>query len=66
MRRWLGPAILPQAGVALGMALVAGNAFPTLRDTVLPLVVGSTIVFELAGPPLTRLALIRAGEAAGR
>jgi Kef-type K+ transport system membrane component KefB len=63
MRRWLGPAILPQAGVALGMALVAGNAFPELKDTVLPLVVGSTIVFELGGPALTRLALIRAGEA---
>ena len=63
MRRWLGPAILPQAGVALGMALVAGNAFPQLKDTVLPLVVGSTIVFELAGPALTRLALIRAGDA---
>ena len=65
MRRWLGPAILPQAGVALGMALVAGNAFPALKDTVLPLVVGSTIVFELGGPALTRLALIRAGDAAG-
>ena len=62
-RRWLGPAILPQAGVALGMALVAGNAFPQLKDTVLPLVVGSTIVFELGGPVLTRLALSRAGEA---
>jgi hypothetical protein len=45
------------------MALVAGNAFPALKDTVLPLVVGSTIVFELAGPALTRLALIRAGDA---
>jgi Kef-type K+ transport system membrane component KefB len=65
MRRWLGPAMLPQAGVALGMALVAGNAFPELRGTLLPLVVGSTVVFELAGPPLTRLALIRAGEAYG-
>jgi Kef-type K+ transport system membrane component KefB len=65
MRRWLGPAILPQAGVALGMALVAGNAFPQFKDTVLPLVVASTIVFELAGPPLTRLALIRAGEKDG-
>ena len=47
------------------MALVAGNAFPQLKDTVLPLVVGSTIVFELAGPALTRLALIRAGETGG-
>jgi Kef-type K+ transport system membrane component KefB len=62
LRRWMGVAILPQAGVALGMALVAGNAFPALRDTVLPLVIASTVVFELAGPALTRTALIRAGE----
>jgi Kef-type K+ transport system membrane component KefB len=62
LRRWMGVAILPQAGVALGMALVAGNAFPALRDTVLPLVIASTVVFELTGPALTRLALIRAGE----
>jgi Kef-type K+ transport system membrane component KefB len=65
MRLWLGPAILPQAGVALGMALVAGNAFPELRDSLLPLVIGSTVVFELGGPFLTRLALIKAGDAGG-
>jgi Kef-type K+ transport system membrane component KefB len=63
VRRWMGLAIMPQAGVALGMALVAGNAFPGLRDTILPLVIGSTVVFELAGPALTRLAIVRAGEA---
>ena len=63
VRRWMGLAIMPQAGVALGMALVAGNAFPALRDTILPLVIGSTVVFELAGPALTRLAIVRAGEA---
>ena len=63
VRRWMGLAIMPQAGVALGMALVAGNAFPELRDTILPLVIGSTVVFELIGPALTRLAIVRAGEA---
>ncbi len=63
VRRWIGLAIMPQAGVALGMALVAGNAFPDLRDVILPLVIGSTVVFELGGPALTRLAVIRAGDA---
>jgi len=67
IRRWMGAAIMPQAGVALGMALVAGNTFPALKETILPLVVGSTVVFELLGPVLTRMALIRSGEtAAGR
>ena len=59
---WMGAAILPQAGVALGMALVAGNAFPELQSTILPIVIGATVVFELLGPLFTRWALIRAGE----
>lgn len=63
IRRWMGLAIMPQAGVALGMALVASNALPNLGTAVLPLVVGSTVVFELIGPIMTRAALIRAGEA---
>lgn len=61
-RRWIGPALLPQAGVALGMALLAAERFPALGAQLLPLVVASTVVFELAGPPLTRLALLRTGD----
>jgi len=64
-RRWMGLALLPQAGVANGMALVAGNAFPALRDTLLAVTVLATIVFELCGPFATRLALRLAGETEG-
>jgi Kef-type K+ transport system membrane component KefB len=58
-RRWMGLALMPQAGVALGMALVATQRFPDLADTLLPVVIGGTVVFEIAGPMCTRLALIR-------
>jgi len=58
-RRWMGLALMPQAGVALGMALVATQRFPDLADTLLPVVIGGTLVFEIAGPMCTRLALIR-------
>jgi len=63
MQRWMGAALLPQAGVALGMALLATQHFPALRDVVLPVVIGSTVVFELAGPVVTRHALVAVGEA---
>lgn len=63
IKKYMGMAITPQAGVALGMALVAGNHFPELKDTFIPLVIGTTVVFELTGPVFTRLAVIRAGEA---
>lgn len=56
-RSWMGPALLPQAGVAIGMALVAANQFPEYRQVVLSVVISSTVFFELIGPPITRLAL---------
>ena len=56
--------MMPQAGVALGMALIAVARFPQYRETILPLVVASTVFFELTGPVLTRFALQRAGEIA--
>lgn len=63
-RWWMGLAMLPQAGVALGMALVAMQRLPSLGEIILPVVVGATVIFELIGPVLTRLALHRVGEAA--
>jgi Kef-type K+ transport system membrane component KefB len=61
--RWLGLAVLPQAGIALGLALVAAQAFPALEHLILPTVLASTVVFELIGPLGTRFALRRVGEA---
>lgn len=61
--RWMGLAMLPHAGVPIGMALLATQQFPELKNAILAVILGSTIVFELLGPPLTRLLLIRSGEA---
>jgi len=54
--------LLPQAGVALGLALLAFERFPELGKTILPLVVGTTIIFEIIGPPITRFHLQKAEE----
>ena len=56
----LGITLLPQAGVALGMALTA----QTLVDgtMVRNVVLFSVLVYELVGPALTKRALIAAGE----
>jgi len=62
-RRWMGVALMPQAGVALGMALLAVESFPEYEHVILPVVLGSTVVFELAGPIATRWALERTGDA---
>ena len=62
-RRWIGFALVPQAGVALGMALVAAQHFPGLGEALLAATIGTTIVFEIFGPILTQAALRRVGEA---
>jgi Kef-type K+ transport system membrane component KefB len=59
-RHWMGLALLPQAGVAIGMALVASTQFPDYRNTLLTIVIGSTVFFEIVGPMFTRIALRRA------
>ena len=56
-RTWMGWALLPQAGVAIGMALVASSMFPEYRQTLLTIVISSTIFFEIVGPVFTRIAL---------
>ncbi|WP_206081104.1 cation:proton antiporter [Marinobacter orientalis] len=55
--RDIGLALTPQAGVAIGMALLAAERFPDFRDSILPVVVASTIVFELTGPVLVKRVL---------
>jgi len=59
-RCWMGFALLPQAGVAMGMALVASNQFTEYRQVLLTIVISSTVFFEIVGPVFTRAALRRA------
>lgn len=56
-RHAYGPALLPQAGVAVGMALVAAEAIPEWGATIMTLTVAATVIFEIIGPPVTLLAL---------
>jgi Kef-type K+ transport system membrane component KefB len=53
----IGLALTPQAGVAIGMALLFGERFPEYQHLVLPVVVSSTVLFELLGPLLVRRVL---------
>lgn len=62
VRRWMGLALLPQAGLAIGMALLASLQFPEFQDVILSVVLGSTVVFELLGPVITRRILVQVGD----
>ena len=56
----LGITLLPQAGVALGMAITAA----TLPDgsMIRNVVLFAVLIYELVGPALTKMSLTRAGE----
>ncbi len=56
-RNWIGTALLPQAGVAIGMALIAAREFPELGPSILAIALTGTVLFELLGPLSTRIAL---------
>lgn len=58
----VGWCLLPQAGVALGLGLLAAERFPELGGAILSLLVGTTFLFEVAGPIAARVSLKRAGE----
>jgi PTS system fructose-specific IIC component len=70
VRQYLGMALLPQAGLAIGLVLILRDD-PRLQDRLpmldLLLAVVLTVVTlnEIAGPILTRHALMRSGDAGG-
>jgi Kef-type K+ transport system membrane component KefB len=63
VQRYLGPALLAQAGLAIGLLLTVNQRFPDLAPTVTTVVLAAVAVFELVGPVSARLALTRSGEA---
>lgn len=64
VRRYLGLALLPQAGVAVGLMLVVHEdpAFADIRELFLAIGLTVVTVHEIIGPLLTRHALARSGD----
>ncbi|SCX96254.1 cation:proton antiporter [Alkaliphilus peptidifermentans] len=56
-KRNLGRALTPQAGVAIGLAIIAEQKTIFAPDTIMPVVLTAVVVFELIGPILVRKAL---------
>ena len=59
--KYLGVTLLPQAGVALGMALKAHELGPE-GDMVANITLFAVLMYELLGPMLTKIALTKAGD----
>lgn len=62
VQRYLGLTLIPQEGVAIGLATIAMSIDPTHGETIKTVVLCGIVVFELLGPMITKFALKRAGE----
>ncbi len=62
VQKYLGITLLPQAGVALGMASQVGAKMGELGATLRSIVLFGVLVYELLGPTFTKIALTRAGD----
>lgn len=61
-RKYLGFAMLAQAGLAIGLVLITEQRFPDLAPALTAIVLSAVAVFEILGPLCTRFALARSGE----
>ena len=62
--KYLGITLLPQAGVAIGMAQTVGAEpmLASVSQSIVTVVLCATLVYEIVGPLLTKICLKKAGE----
>ncbi len=60
--KYLGPTLMPQAGVALGLILVAEAIVPQYGAQIRTVILCSTFIYSILGPSVAKWALTKAGE----
>ncbi len=60
--KYLAWGLVPQAGVALGVALSAKSLYPAYGAMIFTTITATTVVYELIGPLCTKYGLQKAGE----
>lgn len=60
--KYLGVTLLPQAGVALGMAMKAQSELGATGAIISNVTLFAVLVYELVGPLMTKIALTKAGD----
>jgi len=64
IKRYTAFGLLPQGGIVIGLALMVKSYkdFEPLSDVLIATVIGATVIHELLGPVMARMALKKAGE----
>lgn len=62
VRRWLGPALIPQAGVAIGLTVVAQQVVPQYAEVVRAVVLCGTLIYGACGPGCRKMDAAEGGR----
>ena len=62
VKKYLGLALLPKAGVTIGLGLLAQSTFPAFGDLIYNGILASVIINEIIAPPMVKYAIFKAGE----
>ncbi len=62
VKKYLGFGLVPQAGVAIGLTIVADSIVPQYAATIKAVILSATFIYELVGPSITKASLKAAGE----
>lgn len=63
VQKYLGFALIPQAGVAIGLSMVAERVMPGETGLAIKtIILGATVIYELVGPVIAKMAMTKAGE----
>lgn len=61
--KYLGYSLMPQAGVAIGLSLIAAHVLtPELGSQIKAIILASSVIYGLVGPVVTKYSLGKAGE----
>lgn len=60
--KYIGPTLIPQAGVAIGLTMVAQTVIPEFAPQIRAVILCGTLIYELCGPIITKITLKKAGE----
>lgn len=62
IKKYLGPTLMPQAGVALGLLVVAGKIVPQFAPELKTIILCSTFIYSIIGPVAAKIALVKSGD----
>ena len=62
VQKYLGLTLIPQAGVAIGLATTSMSVVPEFGTQIQTIILCGTVIYEIIGPLTTKLALKKAGE----